>query len=173
MSDKKFKKIPKGENGSGKVSKVSKMIKNDMSDLRNVEAITAKQKLKLRCKCQHIDENGKTMLFRSENQRSDITGNPLFVCRLCGSYLDINELTEEDLKVAVDTVSRASDVIKMRLRPNLSEDDEAKYKKTWKLQYMMKSGEFTDLFKAARRRNKNNKRSNGGGDFISGRPMSH
>lgn len=172
MSNKKFKKNSNGENAV-KVSGVSKRIKNDMSSIRDVENITAKQKLKLRCKCQHIDENGKTMLFRSENQKSDITGNPLFVCRLCGSYLDIYEVTEEELKSAIDTISRAADVIKMRLRPNLSEEDAEKYKKIWKLQYLMKSGEFIDLFKAARRRNKNNKRSNGSGDFISGRPMSH
>ena len=91
MSNKKFKKNSNGENAV-KVSGVSKRIKNDMSSIRDVENITAKQKLKLRCKCQHIDENGKTMLFRSENQKSDITGNPLFVCRLCGSYLDIYEV---------------------------------------------------------------------------------
>ena len=96
MSNKKFKKNSNGENAV-KVSGVSKRIKNDMSSIRDVENITAKQKLKLRCKCQHIDENGKTMLFRSENQKSDITGNPLFVCRLCGSYLDIYEVTEEEV----------------------------------------------------------------------------
>ena len=61
MSNKKFKKNSNGGN-TVKVSGVSKRIKNDMSSIRDVENITAKEKLKLRCKCQHIDENGKTML---------------------------------------------------------------------------------------------------------------
>lgn len=157
------------------MSKIPKNIKNGMSDIRNVEAITNKQKLKLRCKCQHVDESGKTVLFRSDNKKSEYTGNPLFVCRICGSYLDIGEITDEDLAVAADTICRAADVIKMRLRPAQNEEDEESFKTMWKLQYMLKSDKFKDLFRAARRRNKNNRRS-GNGDgmgFISGAPRSH
>lgn len=160
------------KNGIGKIPKV---IKNNMSDIRNVEKITAKEKLKLRCKCQHVDENGKTVLFRAEgqNSKSPITGNPLFVCRLCGSYLDIQEITEEQLDEAIDTISRAANIVKMRLRPNQSDDDLDNYKAMWKTQYLLLSGKFTDLFKAARRRS-NKKRSSGNdGGFIAGSPMSH
>ena len=89
-------------------------------------------------------------------------------------FLDFDgEVTEEELKSSIDTISRAADVIKMRLRPNLSEEDAEKYKKIWKLQYLMKSGEFIDLFKAARRRNKNNRRSGGDNGFSSSAPRSH
>ena len=157
---------------SGK-DKTATTIKNYMTDIRNAELITAKEKTKLRCKCPHVAENGKAMLFRSDNKKSDITGNPLFVCRLCGAYLDIGELDEDDLNTAIDRICRASDIIKMRLRPATSDDDANNYKAIWKIEYMLRSGKFSDLFKAARRRN-NKKRNNNGnnGGFIAGRPMS-
>ena len=161
MNDKK-----KSKNKSGA------MIKNYMTDIRNAELIAAKEKTKLRCKCSHTDENGKTLLYRSDNKKSEFTGNPLFVCRLCGAYLDIGELTEEDLASAIDKVACASEIIKMRLRPDINEDDEAAFKSVWKTEYFLKD-KFPDLFKAARRRN--TKKRNGhatGGGFIAGRPMS-
>ena len=154
-------------------NQIPKTIKNNMSDIRNVEHITAKEKLKWRCKCQHVDESGKAVIFRSDNKHSEYTGNPLFVCRLCGSYLDIGEITEEDLEKAMDTVCRAADIIKLRLRPNQSEDDQENYKTMWKLQFMLKSNKFSDLFRAARRRNKNNRRSSGDNGFSSSAPRSH
>lgn len=170
MSDKKkeFGKIPKESKGKG-----SKIVKNNMVDLRNVERITNKQKVKWRCKCQHIDENGRSTVFRSDNKRSEITGNPLFVCRICGAYLDLGEITEEKLAEAMDTISRASDIIKFRLRPEQSDEDMENYKMIWKTQYMMKNGKFADLFKAALRRNKNKKRSGGDGGFTIGAPRNH
>ena len=69
-------------------NKTGATIKNYMTDIRNAETIAAKEKTKLRCKCPHTDENGKALLFRSDNKKSEFTGNPLFVCRLCGAYLD-------------------------------------------------------------------------------------
>ncbi len=152
--------------------KIPKIIKNNMTDIRNVEKIATKEKLKLRCKCQHVDESGRAVLFRADGQKSDITDHPLFVCRLCGSYLDIQEISEDELNRAIDTICRASDIIKMRLMPEKSEDDLKNYTKVWKNQYFIKD-RFADLFKAARRR-ANRRRSGGGGDgFISGRPMTH
>ena len=92
-------------------NKTGATIKNYMTDIRNAETIAAKEKTKLRCKCPHTDENGKALLFRSDNKKSDFTGNPLFVCRLCGAYLDIGELTEEDLASAIDKVSCAAEIV--------------------------------------------------------------
>ena len=153
-------------------NKTGATIKNYMTDIRNAETIAAKENTKLRCKCPHTDENGKALLFRSDNKKSEFTGNPLFVCRLCGAYLDIGELTEEDLASAIDKVSCAAEIVKMRLRPDTSEDDADIYKSVWKTEYFLKD-KFLDLFKAARRRNnkKRNNNSNNGG-FIAGRPMS-
>lgn len=152
--------------------KSSKMIRNDMQDIRNIERITTKEKLRLRCKCQHVDEQFKPAVFRADGQKSDVTGHPLFVCRLCGAYLDLQEITEDDLNNAMDVMCRASEVIKLRLRPDKSEGDRSSLKKVWKFEYFMKS-QFADLFKSARHR-QNSRRSNSGGDgFISGRPMSH
>lgn len=162
----------KKKSGAGKIPKI---IKNNMMDIRNVEKITAKEKLKIRCKCQHVDENGRTMLFRADgpNSKSPVTGNPLFVCRLCGAYVDIQEITEDELVRSIDTICRASEHIKMRMRPAQSDADREKFKRTWKTELFLKD-EFSDLFKAARRRG-NKRRSNGMGDggFIAGRPMSH
>lgn len=156
---------------SGK-GKTAATIKNYMSDLRNAELITSKEKVKIRCKCPHTDENGKAMLFRSDNKKSDITGNPLFVCRLCGAYIDIGEISDEEVEKSADTLNRMCEIIKMRLRPETSEDDADNYKAIWKTQYMIRSGKLSDLFKAARRRNNKKRSGNGGGGFTAGRPMS-
>lgn len=152
--------------------KIPKVIKNNMTDIHNVEKVTAKEKLKLRCKCQHIDESGKAVLFKSNDKKSDITGAPLFVCRLCGSYIDISELTEDELNKSIDNVCRAIDIVKMRLNSEKSEADHENYKTVWRIQYTLKSGKLTDLFKAARNRNKKNKRSNGFDGFTVGAPRS-
>ena len=152
--------------------KTASTIKNNMSDIRNVEFIAAKEKTKLRCKCPHVDENGKTMLFRSGNETSEYSNNPLFVCRLCGAYLDIGELTEEDVNEAIDVIIRASEIIKMRLRPSTSEDDATNFKAVWKMMYFLKGGKFLDLFKAARRRNKKRNGGSNNSGFTAGRPMS-
>lgn len=70
-------------------------------------------------------------------------------------------------------MSRASEIVKMRLRPDTSEDDNDIFKSVWKTEYFLKD-KFQDLFKAARRRNnkKRNGNGNGNGGFIAGRPMS-
>lgn len=152
---------------------IPKNIKNGMSDIRNVEKITAKEKIKLRCKCQHCDDSGHTMLFRSENLKSDITGNPLFCCRLCGAYIDIGEIADDELTRSIDTICRTANVIKMRLRPKQSEDDKEAYKLTWRIQYVLSNGKYVDLYKAARRRGKNKQRRSGGDfGFTSGAPRS-
>lgn len=154
-------------------NKIPKEIKNGMNDIRNVEKVTVKEKLKLRCKCQHTDESGKTVLFRSGSEKSPITDNNLFVCKICGAYLDIGEITEEELERSIDTICRAADIIKMRLRTSQSEEDHENFKTVWRIQYMLKSGKFKDLFTAARRRNKNNNRRSGGDGFSIGAPRSH
>lgn len=155
------------------LNKIPKEVKNGMNDIRNVEKVTVKEKLKLRCKCQHTDESGKTVLFRSGSETSPVTGNHLFVCKICGAYLDIGEITDEELERAIDTICRAADVIKMRLRTSQSEEDHESFKTVWRIQYMLKSGKFKDLFTAARRRNKNNNRRGGNSDgFSIGAPRS-
>lgn len=163
MKDEKMK------HGSNKAQKV---IKNNMNDIRNVEKVTAKEKLKIRCQCQHTDESGKTMMFASHEKKSPYTGAPLFVCRLCGQYVDISEITEEELDKSIDTIARAAEIIKIRLRPERSDEDKKAYKRDVKVLYMMRSGQFMDLFKAARKRTKGNNRSNRDSGFISGNPRS-
>ena len=155
---------------SGK-NKTPAMIKNYMSDIRNAEFIASKEKIKIRCKCPHVDENGKSTLFRSD-KKSDITGNPLFVCRLCGAYLDIGEITDDEIIKSIDTINRMCEIIKMRLRPEVSEDDDDDFKTVWKILYSLKGGKLSDLFKAARRRNNKKRMGNNGGGFTAGRPMS-
>lgn len=160
----------KGNKNKG--NKIPKIIRNSMSDIRNVEKVTAKEKLKVRCQCQHVDEGGKAVLFKSDKEKSPYTGAPLFVCRICGQYIDISEITEEKLEDSMDTIARAGDIIKMRLRAEQNEEDEKNLKRVSKIIYDMRSGKFRDLFRAARKRNNNGRRNGGGGDsgFISGSP---
>lgn len=159
------------KDSKNKGSKIPKIIRNSMTDIRNVEKVTAKEKLKIRCQCQHVDEAGKAVLFKSEKEKSPYTNAPLFVCRICGQYIDISEITEEKLDEAMDVIARAGDIIKMRLRPEQNEEDEKNLKRTAKIIYDMRSGKYRDLFRAARKRNNGNRRNGGGdGGFISGSP---
>ena len=154
-----------------KKNKSALMIKNNMDDIRNVKLIAEKETTKLRCKCQHMDDSGSMMLFRSDDKKSDYTGAPLFCCRLCGAYLDISELDEDRLDHSIDDVCRSIEIIKMRLRPEVSEDDKDLLKKLAQTEFLFKSGKYMKLFRSARRRN-NKKRNNNNNTFFSGNPVS-
>lgn len=152
--------------------KTAKIIRSYYDDLKTAEKATGFEKLKLRCKCPHQDDEGRVALIRSNNEKSPITGNPLFVCRMCGAYIDIAPIEDEELDKAIDSISRMSEVIKMRLNGSKSEKDEKAYKKVVRTQFFLKA-QFMDLAKAARNRNK----KKGGGQrdnrFSAGRATTH
>lgn len=148
-------------------------IKNAATDLKTIEKTSRREKMRLQCKCPHTDESGKAALFRHQSETSPITGNPLFVCRVCGKYLDIYEITEQELNTAIDTIDRMTDIIKVRvnIRDDSSENDQKVYKRLWKNQEFL-NGDFRDLATAARKRNKKKSGGQGGGDqrFRMNRP---
>jgi len=152
--------------------KNAKIIRSYYDDLKTAEKATALEKLKLRCKCPHQDSEGKVALIRSGSEKSPITGNPLFVCRMCGAYVDISTITDEDLTTAIDSISRMSEVIKMRLNGSKSEKDEKAYKRVVKTQFFLQA-QFMDLAKAARNRNKKKGKGGGGSRFNAERPTTH
>lgn len=171
MSD---KKRPDKFNGGKKEvrNKEALNTKNYMIDIRNAEIIANTAKIKIRAKCSHTDENGRTVLFRAGDKKSNFTGNPLFMCRICGQYLDISDLSEDDLASAIDTVCRAGEIIKMRL-VETNENDQKMKKKIANLLFMFRSGKFEDMFRASRRRVTGKRHNNMGTQtFMAGRPMS-
>ena len=144
-------------------NKKAVMIKNSIDDIHQIERGTIKEKTKLQCKCFHCDQNGNPAIFKHPSATSEVTGNPLFVCRICNKYLDIYDVREEDFNEAVDRIDRVCDVIKIRLNvtDRSSESDIKLYNRVWKTQ-MFVTGKFRDLFKATKKRN-NKKKSSGGG----------
>lgn len=150
----------------------AKIIRSYYDDLKVAEKATALEKLKLRCRCPHQDPEGRVALIRSSNEKSPFTGNPLFACRMCGAYVDISSIDDEELNKAIESISRMSEVIKMRLNGSKSEKDEKAYKKVVRTQFFLKA-QFMDLAKAARNRNKKKNKGGNGSRFNAGRPTTH
>lgn len=153
-----------------KYGKPVKVIKAGMDDLRNIKKIAKKEEVKIQCKCQHVDEYGKSALFRSK-KKSDTTGNTLFCCHICQDYIDIAPISSSEMDDAVDKVITGINMIKFRLQPQQSESDRKLFKSFAKMEYILKSGKYKELFdKASQPGNK--RKSNSMGNFVTGAPVS-
>lgn len=155
-------------------NKIPIQIRNGTSDIKNIQKTASREMHRLQCKCSHTGEDGRPALFRHNSETSQITRNPLFVCRICGKYLDIYDISEEELNEAINRVDRMIDIIKIRMniRPDSPEGDIKTFKRLWKTQdFLTADGGFKDLARAARKRNKKKSGGgNGGGGFVMGRP---
>lgn len=147
------------------------VVKNTTEEIRSARRSVQKLEERNMCFCPHTDSEGRLALTSVKGARSDITGAPMFACRLCTKYIDISEITDDDFIRAVDTIDRYLDVIKMCLS-NSSEEDMKDLKRCAKFQKFL-NGKFRDLATAAKRKNKKKKnRSSGDSRFTINRPVS-
>ncbi len=158
-----------------RIGKQAIQIKNNFAEIRDARKVLDKTELKNQCKCPHVDDRGSTSMYRS-NVKSEVSGNPLFVCRLCGCYLDIGEITEEEMTSAFDITNRMMHIVKMGLKQSNSEKDAELLHDLASMQKFFLS-RFVDLAKATRRKSRKNRNNGGGGNgsdgrYSAGRPVS-
>ena len=120
-----------------------------------------KVKLHYQCKCAHRDPNGSFALNTpgQNSKKSQFTGAPLYMCRVCKKSLDISNIPEEKFNEAMAIIDSVCDLSKMYL--NLStEKDLDLLKDIAKLQYKI-NNMVPDMYKTIRKggnkkKNKNN-----------------
>lgn len=154
-------------------NKIPEQIRNGVADVVSINKSAGRYKHQLQCKCSHIGEDGRPAIYRHGSETSSVNHHPLFVCRICKKYLDIDPITDEELDDAIDKIDRTIDIIKIRMaiRPDSPESDIKAYKHLSKTQnFLTGDGGFRDLARAAKKRNKKKSGGSNGGGFVMGRP---
>ena len=135
--------------------------------IRNKKA-TDNLEVKIQCDCSHRDANNAFVLLPLTGQnakKNPYTNNPLFRCKICGAYIDIGTIKEEDIKIALDRIWNLLNVTKMRLDPT-SEKDAKLRKRIAKLLYRQQTL-VPDCYKMiTRSNNKKKKKSNSSGSIM-------
>lgn len=126
-----------------------------------IAALKVKQnRAEYQCECTHIKKGSPNLKF----------DNGKCTCNQCEKEINLNPISQDEQDRAVKTVDDMCDLIKMRINPNIK-DEEKLYNKIVKLQLRVTTM-LRDYYNSARgsgKKNKNNKnKKSGGGNNNSG-----